>query len=177
MRIAALVGSLRKESWNRAVFNTVVELVPEGLEIQEAPINDLPLFNADNENPFPDAVQKFKQQLDTADGILIITPEYNRSVPGVLKNAIDWASRPDGGSSWKGKPVAVMGATNGRLGTAPAQMHLKGVLVYLETKPMGQPEMYLSGVKSLIGDMRITDEDTRKRIEKFLAAFKNHIQS
>jgi chromate reductase len=136
-------------------------------------------LNIDEENPMPIASAKLKSAIDDADGVLIITPEYNRSVPGVLKNAIDWASRPDGGSSWEGKPVAVMGATNGRLGTAAAQMHLKGMLVYLNTRPLGQPEFYQGQIKALLSEdgTNIADEPTRERIAKYLKAFKVHVKN
>lgn len=179
LTVAVLIGSLREKSYNRALFNTVRACAPQNVSFREAPIGALPLFNADAEDPLPSAVQEMKEALDRADGILIITPEYNRSVPGVLKNAIDWASRPNGESSWEGKSVATMGATNGSLGTSPAQMHLKGMLVYLNTHPMGQPEFYLGRVKEKLSSdgAEITHEKTRELIASFLTAFQAHIGS
>lgn len=177
MNIVCIIGSLREKSFNRALFNTLVEVAPEGVAVREAPIGGLPLYNADNENPLPDSVQTFKKAIENADGVIIITPEYNRSISGVLKNAIDWASRPDGGSSWAGKAVTTMGATPGSLGTAAAQMHLKGILVYLGTRPMGQPEFYFGKAHEYLDDAggAISDEKMRERVKKFLTAFVTHI--
>ena len=179
MKIVCIVGSLREKSFNRAVFNTLVEAVPSGVSLSEAPIRDLPLYNADTEDKdMPESVKIFKNSIEEADGVIIITPEYNRSVPGVLKNAIDWASRPDGGNSWAKKPVTLMGATDGSLGTAPAQMHLKGVFTYLGSKQMGQPEFYLGRVKQVLSEdgTIIAEASVRERVQKFLQAFITHIQ-
>lgn len=179
MRLVCIVGSLREHSLNRSVFNTLVSLTPEGVSLEEVSIKDVPLFNADDETSVPESVLKFKTALEEADGIIIITPEYNRSVPGVLKNAIDWASRPGGMNSWKGKSVAIMGATPGSVGTSAAQAHLRGVLVHLSTKLMGQPEFMLNHVQDKLSEDRavIADEETRARIVRFLEAFQKHIQS
>lgn len=178
MNIACVIGSLREKSFNRALFNTLVAVAPKGVAVREAPIGDLPLYNADNEDPLPEPVQIFKKAIEDADGVIIITPEYNRSMPGVLKNALDWASRPDGASSWKGKAITVMGATPGSLGTAAAQMHLKGILVYLGTRPMGQPEFYFGKAHEYLDDAARTIKDTamRERVKKFLDAFIIHVQ-
>lgn len=179
MRIVCVVGSLRKQSFNRVLYNTLVSFAPPSISIEEAAIGDVPLFNADDETNVPESVLKLKTALEEADGIIIITPEYNRSVPGVLKNAIDWASRPGGMNSWKGKPVAIMGATPGSVGTSAAQAHLRGVLVHLSTKLMGQPEFMLNHVQDKLSEDRtvIADEETRARIVRFLEAFQKHIQS
>ncbi|MFQ5540918.1 MAG: NADPH-dependent FMN reductase [Candidatus Paceibacteria bacterium] len=178
MQITVIIGSLREKSYNRAVFNTLKELAPEGVVFVEAPIHDLPLLNTDREDPLPSTVADLKEAIESADGVILMTPEYNRSISGALKNAIDWATRPEGKNSWTGKPVTVMGATPGRLGTAPAQMHLKGILVYLGTKPMGQPEAYIGGAADLISEdgLTIQDEGMRERLGKFLEAFIRHIK-
>lgn len=179
MNIICIIGSLREKSYNRAVFNTLKELAPEEVSVLEAPIKDIPLYNADDENPLPASVSELKKTIEGADGIIILTPEYNRSISGVLKNAIDWATRPEGANSWKGKAVAAAGATPGSLGTGPAQMHLKGMLVYLDTRPMGQPEFYLGGVTGVLSEdgSVIKDEAARARVQKFLNAFIAHIGS
>ncbi|MEK7613424.1 MAG: NADPH-dependent FMN reductase [Patescibacteria group bacterium] len=170
--VAVLVGSLRKESFNRSLFEAFKKYAPADLHFQEVSLT-MPLYNADvEERGIPEEVQRAKEIIDRADGVLIVTPEYNRSLPGVLKNAIDWTSRPGGKSSWKGKRVAGAGATNGSLGTAPAQQHLRSILVYLDTRVMGQPEFYLSGVKEKIDtDGTVRDVPTKERVEKFLASF------
>lgn len=170
--IAVLVGSLRKDSYNRMLYEAFKKYAPNNIAFREVPI-EFPLYNADVEAlGIPDAVRQSKDIVEASDGVLIITPEYNRSVPGVLKNAIDWLSRPDGGSSWKGKKVASAGTTTGSLGTAPAQQHLRSILVYLDTHIMGQPEFYLPfGPDKLSPDGTVADDKTRARVEKFLAAF------
>lgn len=177
MKIVCIIGSLRDLSYNRAVFNTLKDVAPDGVQFVEAPIGDLPLFNTDKEADLPKAVQEFKQAFEGADGILIISPEYNRSLPGVLKNAIDWGSRPNDGGVFKGVPAASMGATPGRLGTAPSQMHLKGILAYLGTKQMGRPEFYLDHVDQKVSEdgATITDEKTREYMKEYLETFINHI--
>lgn len=174
--IAAVVGSLRSDSYNRRLFEAFKKYTSSEISFVEVPI-DFPLYNADVEaQGIPESVRASKKIIETADGILIITPEYNRSVPGVLKNAIDWMSRPDGESSWKGKRVATAGTTTGSLGTAPAQQHLRAMLVYLDTHIMGQPEFYLPfGPDKLAPDGTIEDEKTRARVEKFIAAFTNFL--
>lgn len=179
MEIVCTIGSLRRKSFNRALFNTVREVAPDGVSIREVSISALPLYNADIETPLPDSVAAFKSGIESADGVIIITPEYNRSVPGVLKNAIDWASRPSKQSSWFQKPVCTMGVTNGSLGTSAAQMHLKGVLAHLGTRQMGQPEFLLGRVQNLLSKdgAYIADEETRERVRTFLESFTMHIQN
>ncbi len=171
--IAVLVGSSRKGSFNVSLFETLKTLAPQDVSFVKADLDALPMYNADVEKAgLPESVQKLKTVITRADGVLIITPEYNRSVPPLVTNALAWGSRPDGGSAWKGKIVATMGATNGSLGTSPGQQHLKQMLVYLDTTIMGQPEFYLGTVKEKIGaDGLIADEKTRERIVKFLTAF------
>jgi len=141
--IAVVVGSLRKDSFNRQLANALVKLAPENFTFNLVDIGTLPLYNQDDDtNPAPEVVH-FKQTIKAADGLLFVTPEYNRSIPGVLKNALDQASRPYGQSVWGGKPGAVVGITIGPSGTAMAQQHLRNVLAYLDVATMGQPEVFL----------------------------------
>lgn len=179
MNIVGIVGSLRKGSYNRSLMNAVKAMAPEGVTFMILEIGDLPLFNQDVEAAgFPKEARALKDQIAAADGIVIATPEYNRSVPGVLKNAIDWTSRPYGASAWTGKHVAVMGATNGALGTAIAQSHLRQVLIYLDARIMGQPEFYLGEfTKKFDADGALTDQATKDRILKFWDAFLKDIRS
>ena len=143
MRIIGLVGSLRTGSYNQSLFNAFVQNAPEGVEIVQAQIDALPFYNEDFEEPYPSAAAELKSLLATADAFLIVTPEYNRGVPGILKNAIDWMSRPKGPSPFSQKPVLVVGASDGNMGTAFAQASLKGSLLHLNARVLGRPEFYL----------------------------------
>nr|WP_320012311.1 NAD(P)H-dependent oxidoreductase [uncultured Desulfobulbus sp.] len=141
--IAVVVGSLRKDSFNRQLATALAQLAPEDFTFRVAEIGNLPLYNQDDDaNPAPEVVA-FKETIKNADGLLFVTPEYNRSIPGVLKNALDHASRPYGQSVWGGKPGAVVGITIGPSGTAMAQQHLRNILAYLDVATMGQPEIFL----------------------------------
>ena len=140
MKLLAIIGSLRRASYNRMVFRAVLEELPHGVSVSEAPIRDLPLYDDDLrlEQGYPEAAQRLREQIAAADAVLFISPEYNYSVPGVLKNAIDWASRaPD--QPFKGKPVAIMGASTGMIGTARMQYHLRQSLVFVEALPLAAP--------------------------------------
>jgi chromate reductase len=170
--ILAISGSLRKSSYNTAILRGLQGLVPEGVTVTVRTVGDLPLFNSEMESSMPESALLLKKSIEEADGLIIATPEYNRSIPGVLKNAIDWATRPRGSNSFKGKHVMIMGATNGQLGTAVAQSHLKEILVYLDTKFMGQPEVYISNVESKVSQEGvITDESTKEHLKKVLERF------
>lgn len=177
MNITCIIGSLREKSINRALFNTLQKSAPEGVSITETSIAALPLYNADSETPLPHAVEEFKKSIASADGVIFITPEYNRSIPGVLKNAIDWGSRPSKQSSWFGKPATVMGVTTGSLGTSAAQIHLKAILAHLGTRQMGQPEFLLGKVGDVLSEdeMSIVGDDIQVRIQNFATAFVEHI--
>jgi len=143
-RIVAFAGSLRRGSFNRALIHAALELAPEGMTVEQIEIGELPFYNADVEaEGDPPSVPAFKSALRQADGILIATPEYNYSVPGVLKNAIDWASRPPGKSVLNRKPAAIMGASVGATGTARAQYHLRQIFVFLNMFPIDQPEVMI----------------------------------
>jgi chromate reductase, NAD(P)H dehydrogenase (quinone) len=137
-KILGFVGSLREGSYNRKLMNIAADALPDGASLEVAEIGGLPLFNEDLEKDMPAAVAELKQRIETADAIVFATPEYNYSVPGVLKNAIDWASRPYGKNSFDGKPAAIMGASIGMIGTARAQYHLRQMFVFLNMQPLNR---------------------------------------
>ncbi|MGE5625927.1 MAG: NADPH-dependent FMN reductase [Bacillota bacterium] len=170
MKVTALVGSLRKGSYNRLVLRAVLELKPAAMEIEEADIGGLPLYNEDlHAQGFPPAVEAFRDKVRTSDAVLFVTPEYNYSVPGVLKNAIDWASRPPN-RALDSKPAAVMGASGSRLGTARAQYHLRQIGVFLNLHFINKPEVMISFAEKVFdASGRLTDETARKLIAELLA--------
>ncbi len=171
--VLALVGSLRTGSLNRILFKAAVELAPPGMTITEfAQIGELPLYNADHDvDPYPPLVLALDSAIRAADGVLFISPEYNYSVPGVLKNAIDWASRARPKSALRGKPTAMMGGSTGISGTMRMQYHLRQILVFNDSPAMPQPEVILPKVQDRITDGRLSDESTRALVAKHLAAF------
>lgn len=148
-QIAVLVGSLRQDSFNRQLANAVARLAPPGFSFKQSAIGDLPLYNQDDDGNQAPAVQRLKAELGAARGVLFVTAEYNRSIPGVLKNAIDHASRPYGQSAWAGKPAGVLGVSVGAVGTALAQQHLRNVLAYLDMPTLGQPEVFIQAKEGL----------------------------
>jgi chromate reductase len=169
VRILGIAGSLRKQSFNRAALRAAVGLVPAGASLEIAEIDGLPGFNQDDEGNPPAKVVELKKQIRAADAILLVTPEYNYSIPGVLKNAIDWASRPYGDSAWSGKPVAVMGATIGATGTARAQHHLRQCFVFLNMPALNQPEvMIANAAERFDAEGNLTHEPTKEMIRKLL---------
>lgn len=172
-RVAAFAGSLRSGSYNRGLLRAAVELAPEEMTIEVVEIGGVPLFNADLEaQGDPEPVAAFKRAIGAADGLLIATPEYNLGVPGVTKNAIDWASRPPRNSVLNGKPVAVMGATPGMGGTARGQSQLRQAFVFTNSFAMPQPEVLVRRASELFdAEGRLIDEPTRAHLGKFLAAF------
>jgi len=177
--IAVVVGSLRKDSFNRQLANALAKLAPEEFTFNLVDIGTLPLYNQDDDtNPAPEVVQ-FKQTIKAADGLLFVTPEYNRSIPGVLKNALDQASRPYGQSAWGGKPGAVVGITIGPSGTAMAQQHLRNVLAYLDVATMGQPEVFLQNKEGFFdGDGNIgagSKDFLQGWMDRFVAWVKRHV--
>lgn len=171
IRVAALCGSLRKESYNAAALRAAIELVPTGMTITPVEIGDLPLYNDDiRAQGYPADVERMRAALSAADAILFATPEYNFSVPGVLKNAIDWASRPPS-QPFDGKPVAIMGAATGPVGTARAQYHLRQMMVFLNAFPVNKPEVLINlaaGKFDAAG--KLTDQPTRDFIQQLLVA-------
>jgi chromate reductase len=171
IKILGIVGSLRKDSYNHFALKAAQELLPAGVSLDLIELHGIPLFNQDLETKMPAAVVELKRQILAADAILFATPEYNYSVSGVLKNAIDWASRPAGESAWTGKPAAMMGATPGSLGTARAQYHLRQMLVAFDMPLVNRPEVMIGNAAHCFApDGRLTDAPTREHIEKLLLA-------
>jgi chromate reductase, NAD(P)H dehydrogenase (quinone) len=169
IKILGIAGSLRKASFNRMALKAAQGLVPAGATLEIADLPDLPGFNQDQEKTPPAAVTELKVKIRAADAILLVTPEYNYSVPGVLKNTIDWASRPYGDSAWKGKPVAIMGASAGVLGTARAQYHLRQCFVFLDMPVVNQPEVMIGGAASKFdANGNLTDDTAKKLIGQLL---------
>ena len=169
IRILGIAGSLRRQSYNRSVLKAAIDLVPDGATIETFELDGFPGFNQDDEASPPEKVIEFKRKIREADAILFVTPEYNYSVPGVLKNAIDWASRPYGDSAWDGKPAAIMGASIGAIGTARAQYHLRQIMVFLNMFPVNQPEVMIGNAASRFDeDGNLTDETTKKFISQLL---------
>ena len=167
--ILGIVGSLREKSFNRYALRAAQSLAPEGAKVETADISGLPGFNQDDEANPPAKVVELKKQIRNADAILFVTPEYNYSVPGVLKNAIDWASRPYGDSAWQGKPVAVMGASVGQLGSARAQYHLRQSFVFLDMRAVNQPEVMIAHAHKHFDEQgNLTDETAKKLIGQLL---------
>jgi chromate reductase len=167
--ILGFAGSLRKGSYNKALLRAAAELVPTAAKLEVFDIEGIPPFNQDLEAYMPQKVKEFKAKIRAADAILIATPEYNYSMPGVLKNAIDWASRPYGDNSFDGKPLAIMGASSGRIGTARAQYHLRQTCVFLNMHPVNKPEVFVTFAHERIDQNgRLTDAGTRERIENLL---------
>lgn len=170
-QILALVGSLRQKSLNKALLRAAIEEAPAGVSIGMADIGALPLFNEELEQDLPAAVQTLKQQISAADAVLFVTPEYNYSIPGVLKNAIDWGTRPYGTNSFAGKPGAIMGASMGMLGTGRAQYHLRQICVFLDVKLLNKPEVLVPFAgKQFDENGRLTSDDTRKHVRGLLEA-------
>ncbi len=169
IHILGFAGSLRKESYNRALLSAASEMVPDDAVLEVFDLEGIPPFNQDLEDQPPDKVKDFKAKIRAADAILIATPEYNYSIPGVLKNAIDWASRPHGDNAFDAKPVAVMGASIGMLGTARAQYDLRRSFVFLNMYPMNKPEVMVPFAGEKVDSMgRITDEKTRTKIREMV---------
>jgi chromate reductase len=174
--VAIFVGSLRKESLNRKLANALIAMAPESLKLEIVEIGNLPLFNQDFEADPPQTVREFKQRVAAADAVLFITPEYNRSVPGALKNAIDVASRPYGQSAWNGKPGAVISLSPGAIGGFGANHHLRQSLVFLNVPVLQQPEAYIGNASKLFDDQGgLANDSTREFLEKFLQAFEQWI--
>jgi chromate reductase, NAD(P)H dehydrogenase (quinone) len=171
-QVAVLVGSLRKGSFSRKVARAVVGMAPETLKLEIVEIGDLPLYNQDDDASPPAASAAFKAKIQAANAVLFVTPEYNRSMPGVLKNAIDIASRPYGKSAWDGKPGAVISVTPGGLGAFGANHHLRQSLVFLNVPAMQQPEAYISSAANLFDDEgNLKSDETRAFLQKFTTAF------
>jgi chromate reductase len=167
--VLGFAGSLRKNSYNKSLLRAAMELVPKDAKLEIFDLEGIPPFNQDFENRLPEKVKEFKAKIRAADAILIATPEYNYSIPGVLKNAIDWASRPYGDNAFEDKPVAIMGASGGMLGSARAQYHLRQTFVFLNMHPLNKPEVIVTFASEKIDEKgRVTDEKTREKIKELL---------
>jgi chromate reductase len=171
-KVGYFVGSLATASLNRKLARALVRLAPKALTMTEIPFRDLPLYSYDYDADFPAAATQFKEAIAAVDAVLFVTPEYNRSIPGGLKNALDWASRPYGTNSFTRKPAAIIGASPGRIGTAVAQQHLRSILAYCNSPLMNSMEAYIQLEKGAISDDgELANESTRKFAEKFMAEF------
>ena len=171
IRIAGIAGSLRKGSYNKSALQVARKFVSDGSTLDILDLEGIPGFNQDLEQAFPPAAREFKSKVKAADAILIVTPEYNYSVPGVLKNAIDWASHPYGDSAWNGKPIGIMGASPGMLGTARAQYHLRQMLVFLNMFPLNQPEVMIANASEKFDEQgNLKDPQTEQKIKELLEA-------
>jgi chromate reductase len=181
IHILGIAGSLRKGSYNRAALRAARTLAPEDARIEIFELDGIPVFNQDNESSLPERVAQLKARIRASDAVLIVTPEYNYSIPGVLKNAIDWVSRPFGDNAWEGKPVAIMGASPGMLGSARAQYHLRQVFVFLDMHPLNRPEVMIANAgQRFDAQGNLTDEPTKAIIRKLLAglvAWTRHLQA
>ena len=167
-QIAVIVGSLRKDSFNRKLATGIAKLAPAEFTFKQVQIGDLPLYNQDDDPQPADSVKRLKADISGAQGLLFVTPEYNRSMPGVLKNAIDHASRPYGQSAWAGKPAGVLGASIGSNGTALAQQHLRNVLAYLDVPTMGQPEAFVHVKDDLLDGQGNIGPASRQFLQKWM---------
>lgn len=172
MNILTISGSLRDQSFNSLLLKAFEKHAGADLSFTHASLEGIPLYDQDLESEFPEVVSNVKAQIRSADGIVIATPEYNRSIPGILKNMIDWTSRPYGDNAWAGKPVYVVGASVGPIATAVAQAELRKVMLYLDARVLGQPEFYMGNASEKFNtEGELTDESTVAHIEKALAAF------
>ena len=170
--VGYFVGSIATASINRLLARALVRLAPLDLQMTEIPFRDLPLYNYDYDANYPPVAAAFKESIAAVDAVLFVTPEYNRSIPGALKNAIDWGSRPHGQNSFAHKPSAVIGASPGRIGTAVAQQQLRSVLSFCNSPQMNSPEAYIQFTKDLVDDEgNVSDESTREFLGKFLKEF------
>ncbi|HEU5209110.1 MAG TPA: NADPH-dependent FMN reductase [Longimicrobiales bacterium] len=176
-KVGYLVGSLATESINRKLSRALVRLAPKNLEMNEIGYADLPLYSYDFDPDYPQVARDFKQAITSSDAILFITPEYNRSVPGALKNAIDWASRPYGQNAFTRKPSAVIGASIGQIGTAVGQQHLRSILSFCNSPQMNAPEAYIHFTPGLVDDEgNVSVESTEQFLRDFMQAFEQFIE-
>ncbi|MFJ3957035.1 NADPH-dependent FMN reductase [Arthrobacter sp. NPDC090010] len=170
--VGVLVGSLSSTSINRKLAEALQKLAPEDLVLEEIPIKDLPLYSQDYDQTFPPVARDFKARIEASDALIFVTPEYNRSVPGALKNAIDWASRPWGSNSFAKKPSAVTGASPGNISTAVAQQHLRSILSFVNSPELASPEAYIHFTPDLIDDDgNVTNESTAEFLRGWLESF------
>ncbi len=177
-RIGFIVGSLRRDSFNKRLAHAIESMAPDAFKCEHIAIDALPLYNQDGDADPPEAAVQFKRAVSACDGVVFVTPEYNRSIPGVLKNALDHGSRPYGKSVWAGKPAGIIGASVAAQGTALAQQHLRCVLAYLDMSVMAQPEAFLQVSDEYFGkDGAIADERGRKFVQKWVDAYAAFIEA
>ncbi len=180
-QIAVVVGSLRKDSFNRKMANAIAKLAPAEFSFKQVSIGDLPLYNQDDDANPAESVKRLKAAVTSAQGLLFVTPEYNRSMPGVLKNALDHASRPYGQNAWAGKPAGVLGVSVGAAGTAMAQQHLRNVLSYLDVFTLAQPEAYIHAKEGLFDEAGNIGADSKKFLQnwmdRYVAWVKQHAKA
>jgi chromate reductase len=176
-KVGYLVGSLATGSINRKLAQALVKLAPAQLQMTKIPFKDLPLYSYDYDSNYPPVARAFKDAIAAADAVLFVTPEYNRSIPGALKNAIDWASRPYGTNAFARKPSAIIGTSPGKIGTAVAQQHLRSVLAFCNSPLMNSIEAYIQFEKGLIDeDGQVTDETTRAFLQSYMTEFYRFIE-
>ena len=175
--VGYLIGSLASQSINRKLALALVKLAPPELELREIPIRDLPLYSYDYDADYPEVAKQFKQAIANVDAVLFVTPEYNRSIPGALKNAIDWASRPYGQNAFTRKPSAVIGTSPGAIGTAVGQQHLRSILGFCNSPQMNAPEAYIQFTPGLIeDDGEVTVDSTAEFLKTYMADFRVFIE-
>jgi chromate reductase len=167
-QIAVVVGSLRKESLNRKLANALVDLAPENFTFRQIQIDDLPLYNQDDDENPAASVKRLKSEISASQGLLFVTPEYNRSIPGVLKNALDHASRPYGQNAWAGKPAGVLGVSVGAIGTAVAQQNLRNILAYLDVPTLGQPEAFIHAKEGFFDENGKIGANSKKFMQNWI---------
>ena len=170
-RIAVIVGSLRRDSFNRQLANAIVKLAPPEFSFKQVQIGDLPLYNQDDDANQAESVKRLKNEIKGAQGLLFVTPEYNRSIPGVLNNAIYHASRPHGQNAWAGKPAGVLGASIGVMGTAMAQQHLRNILTFLGVPTLGQPEAFIHVTDGLFDEAGNIGADSKQFLQNWMDQF------
>jgi chromate reductase len=175
-KVLTLIGGISRDSLNKRFFNSIRKLELEAFDFDVFDISRLPYFSQDLENDPPDYVTNYKEKIRECDALLIVTPEYNRSVPGVLKNAIDWGSRPYGQNLWDKKPAAILGASIGNIGTFGAQHHLRQMFAYLNMYVLGQPEFYFNASNAFDEGGNLINKSTVDLVRKFFEAFREHIQ-
>jgi chromate reductase len=176
-KVGYIVGSLSKDSINRLLARAMIKLAPPGLEMIEIPIGHLPLYNRDHDNDYPPHARELKERIAAADAILFVTPEYNRSIPGALKNAIDWASRPFGKNAFHRKPTGMVGASMGKLGTAIGQSHLRSIMAFCNAPLMNSIEVYIQFTPGLItDDGTVTVESTEQFLRTYMTEYHAYIQ-
>jgi chromate reductase len=177
-QIAVLVGSLRRDSFNRKLATAIAKLAPAEFSFKQVQIGDLPLYNQDDDANQADQVKRLKAEITAAQGLLFVTPEYNRSISGVLKNAIDHASRPYGQSAWAGKPAGVLGVSPGTAGTCMAQQHLRNILACLDVSVLGQPEAFIQAKEGLFDQAGNIGPDSKAFLlgwmDRYVAWVKKH---